>query len=96
MSRKSLTDGSRASWLCNDEAPTDAEIQTGCLQRIADAAELMAKNHAELVEERDRLKSWNDQKRVRIEYQSRRIAGLIGYIGRLKRQLSEQIGRATK
>ena len=33
-------------------------INTGCLQRIADAIEIMAKNHAELIEDRDKYERW--------------------------------------
>jgi hypothetical protein len=41
---------SKKNWLPKDKerSPTDEELKTGCLQRIADAAELMATNFLKL------------------------------------------------
>ncbi|MCD9186751.1 MAG: hypothetical protein LUM44_09975 [Pyrinomonadaceae bacterium] len=46
---KNLKNVSRQGWGTVGENPTSEEIQTGCLQRIADALEVMSKNYVELL-----------------------------------------------
>jgi len=41
-----LREQGKRDWTANESIP---HIQTGALQRIADACELMAKNHVELI-----------------------------------------------
>lgn len=45
-------EASKKVWNSSDPGRMD-EINMGSLQRIADACELMAKNHARLIEERN-------------------------------------------
>ena len=59
-------------------------VQTGAIMRIADAVELMAKNHAQLIEERDRYKRWYEEARGRALQYRHSIAGFRGAINRLK------------
>lgn len=61
-------------------------MKESLLLRIAEATELMAQNHRELVRDRDRFEEyWREEqeRRVRLENQ---IAGLRGYITRLKKR----------
>lgn len=64
-----------------DEAPPDClNIDGHSLQRIAYALETMAKNHAELVRERDVYKADFDSMReyaLRLERQIRSLKGVI-------------------
>lgn len=70
--------------LCSDQHPNLQQLQFGAIQRIANAAEVMAKNHQQLIDERDRYKQWYQealQTTVRFSHQ---ISGLRGYIIRIK------------
>lgn len=61
------------------------QINCGSLLRIADAAEIMAKNHQQLIDERDRYKQWYEQERKTNQRLLNSNAGLRGYIKRLKK-----------
>lgn len=60
MANKAISDHSRTQWTIDtpdaNPYPGDENIKLGCLQRIAAATELMANNHQQLVDERDRYK----------------------------------------
>ena len=73
-------EASRKLWTTIAEVPTQSEIDVGSLQRIADACELMAKNHAELIRERDQYERWWRDARTREEKLRRRV------ITRMKRK----------
>jgi len=60
--------------------------QYRCLQRIADAAELMAKNHAQLVRERDDYERRLRTIRGEVNRLDRSNAALRGVITRMKRK----------
>ena len=78
MPFKSYREESRANWgrtLCDEQHPSNEEVQLGAILRIADAAEVMARNHQQLINERDRL--------------LRRIAALRGHITRLKKGMKK-------
>lgn len=62
------------------------QIKVGTMQRIADACELMAKNHGNLIEERDRYKRWYEDERQRREHRDNEIRGLRGRITFLLRR----------
>jgi len=62
-------------------------IKESMLLRIAEATELMAQNHKELIHDRDMYEEYwreEEERRVRLEKQ---IAGLRGYITRLKKRV---------
>lgn len=61
-------------------------INTGSLQRIADACELMAKNWQDLVEERDRYKLYYENRKVRCNQLECSNRALRGAITRMKRR----------
>lgn len=76
-----LRDDSKGQWTSEHSL---SAISAGSLQRIADAAEAMARNHNDLLREVEQLKGlveyWSDEATGR----ARTIAGLRGYIARLK------------
>lgn len=61
-------------------------LQVGALQRIAAATELMAKNHQQLIDERDRYKKWYEEERATVHKRDRTIRGLRGALTRAKRK----------
>lgn len=79
-----LKDASRKEWACLGELATHEELQTGCLQRIADATELMAKSYRGLIEERDFYKRWWKKEEANANSLSRRNAALRGVITKMK------------
>jgi hypothetical protein len=61
------------------------EVQVGAILRIADATEKMAENHSDLIRDRDYYeRRWMESQKVceRLRHQ---IAGLKGYIKRMKK-----------
>ena len=76
-----LREQGKRDWTANESIP---HIQTGALQRIADACELMAKNHVELIAERDKYKRWYEGERAGNNKARHREAALRGIIKKLK------------
>jgi hypothetical protein len=64
-------------------------INAGSLQRIADAAEMMAKNYIQLKNELDRYKRWYQAEVEKNKTLSHSNAGLKGQITKLKSQLTD-------
>ena len=90
MSR-SWKDASRTAWSDNGgnntgSDITDARMTIGTLQRIADATELMAKNHEQLIAELDRYLQYYTESRQIIDRLHRRISALRGVVTRLKKE----------
>ena len=90
MSWKSYRDESRVNWgTKRDDNLNLEQIQVGCLLRIADASEAMAKEHNRLLasEKYQREKAnWLQQE---LETERRRSAALRGHIKRLKKKDSD-------
>ena len=89
---KSWKDASRTAWHetnGNDNGSdiSDTRLQIGCLQRIADATELMAKNWSALMDERNRYERWYIEQKNRTDLSERRRAALRGVITRLQRRM---------
>ena len=89
---KSWKDASRTSWhrSAGNESGSDIpdnQLQIGCLQRIADATELMARNWSQLKDERDRYERWYTEQKSRSDLSERRRAALRGVITRLQRRM---------
>lgn len=78
---------SRRDWHREEVPPTNDDLKLGCLQRIADATEMMARRYHDLIDERDKYK--NAYKRVCLyeDRANRRIAALRGVITKLKKKL---------
>lgn len=85
---RSWIEHSRVQW-CNtngdSDIPSDDRIQIGCLQRIADAAEKMAKSHDALIQEAARYKRWYEQEKAAAERLRRSNSALRGCL-RLARE----------
>lgn len=62
------------------------KIQLGCLQRIADATEAMAKNHIELQREYNWMKQRKESLESANNRMARSISSLRGHITRLKKR----------
>ena len=82
--KKTATDLSRMQWQWDDERYDNDALKIGCLQRIADACELMARNHAELVRERDSLKRQVEELADEILRLERSTAALRGCLRKAK------------
>lgn len=78
---------SRKDWTTHDGAAlTLADLQLGCLQRIADAVELTAKRHQELIAANERLQGSVDYWRKEADRLGRRIVSLKGQVTKAKRK----------
>lgn len=86
--RKTYKAESRKDYGCdrdeNDGIGLDG-LKTGCLMRIADATEVMAKRYQDLIDERDRYKRWHKELEERWCKAVLRIAALKGVITKLKK-----------
>lgn len=74
--------------------PSDPQLQVGCLQRIADAAEKLADGFNAVLKERDHYKAqsarnyqWGCEEREKVLSRDRQIANLRGQITKLKKRL---------
>lgn len=77
---------SRRNWVCDGTTPPlNEQLAFGCLQRIADATELMAKRWGDVLAERDRYKQNAEYRATRIDALKRSNAALRGVITRLKK-----------
>ena len=64
---------------------SDAQLQIGCLQRIADATELMAKSYQGLINERNEARKSRDYWMDRSDQTDRRLSAAKGQITKLKK-----------
>lgn len=82
-------EASKANWGAGSENcnPSPEEVNRGSLQRIADACELMAKSHQQLINDRDMYKRWYEEKGARCEKLEYSIRAYKATITKLKRQL---------
>jgi hypothetical protein len=64
------------------------EVKLGCLQRIADATEVMSRNHSALVSERDMYERWYREQKTIAATLRRRVAALQGVMRKQKKQLT--------
>jgi len=79
---------SKTKWSAQDPDtyPGDTEMKIGCLQRIADATELMATNFIQLQNDRDWYKRMYHEKRDEKDKLKRRISALQGVITKMKKR----------
>lgn len=78
-----MRENSRREWDCNQ---TLEQINCGSLQRIAEATELMAKNWALLVADRDRYKGYFEREKSACERLVRRVNALRGAVTKAKKR----------
>lgn len=84
---KTQREASRENWNLNsDQGPTIDEINSGSLQRIADATEAMAKNHIRLQQDYDYMKGSRDRYRTELTAAENKIRTLKGVITKLKKK----------
>ena len=62
-------------------------IEESMLLRITEAVELMAQNHRQLIQDRDSYERWYRQEQERRYRLEKQIAGLRGYITKLKKRV---------
>ena len=90
---------SKLNFEANASCTNHQEINSGSLQRIADACELMAKSHGQLISERDRYESWYKTKRAELEGLRRVNAALRGVITKREKRIVEleaEVARARE
>jgi hypothetical protein len=88
----SFRDASRQAWTpATGYDITDNQIQIGCLQRIADATELMAKRHQELISEKERAESSAKYWREASDRRDRQLIAARGQITKLKNRLAAKV-----
>lgn len=71
----------------NSDKNTYEAIQAGCLQRIADATEVMARRFNDLIAENESLKRTNEYLRGSLNAAQNEVRGKKGQITKLKNQL---------
>ena len=87
---KSLREESRGNWrIGEDRALNNEEIKLGALLRIADATEVMAQRHRELIDENKNLRDSVAYYRQKLVFECRSAAALKGVITKLKHERSE-------
>lgn len=93
MPRLNYRDESRKPYhaVTRTEALDNDGLRTGALLRIADATELMARRHAELVEQKERFERWYVEATRTIAARDRTIAALRGQITKLRKRLAGPI-----
>lgn len=74
-----------------ESSGTESQVKIGALQRIADATELMAKNHASLVADRDFWKSQAKYAELMRSRSDHRVRALKGVITKLRRSAAVAI-----
>jgi hypothetical protein len=81
-----MRDNSRLNIKSSDSGPVNLEdVKIGCLQRIADATEAMAKNYQHLINDRDFYKRRYEEEKALGERMARRISALRGVITKMKK-----------
>lgn len=65
------------------------DIDSGSLQRIADATEIMAQNFIQLQNDRDMYKRWWKEQQEESARLSRRVSALQGVITKLKNKAND-------
>ena len=73
----------------DDSNDTREKVKLGSLQRIADACELMAKNHAELIRDRDNCKRWYEEGKADLQRAENSNRSLRGQITKLRKRLQD-------
>ena len=89
MPQHQLKDASKKNWTAPVDKeggyPGDENVKIGCLQRIADATEAMAKNYTDMQNSLDWLKQDRKRLQARNETLIRSNNALRGHINRMKK-----------
>lgn len=79
---------SKQDFAQKDKVATFQEIQTGAIQRIADATEAMADDHIRLKRQLEIFKQKSNHLQKMLEREVRSNAALRGHIKRIKKKIS--------
>lgn len=87
MAFKSYREESKTNWGTNDQPAglTIEQIQTGCLLRIADASELMARNYLQLQSDLNMYKRWHKEEVDKNSKLQRQVNAYRGIVKKLKK-----------
>lgn len=92
MPKVSFIESSKTDWVANlpedENFPGYERIKLGCLMRIANADEAMAKRHTDLIDDVDRLRRYNKQLEARVDSLRNTNRSLRGQITKLKKKLA--------
>ncbi len=89
MAKIALKEMSRKNFTTNDsfsDYPDLRHIEIGCLMRIADALELIAKNNQQLIEDYESMKRSRDWYRDERDKSDRKCAAFKGVITKMKKK----------
>ncbi len=84
----SLRSTSREEFSLRENIPCIDEVNTGALQRIADATEVMAQRHIELIDEAKRQRKRGDRLYAALVLEQNHSRALRGVITKLKNKLA--------
>ena len=83
---ENFKESSRRNWRAKGGVdPDSAQLMVGCLQRIADSVELMAKSYQSIINDRDYFKRRLEEETRACERLNRRNAALRGHLRRCKK-----------
>ncbi len=89
MAHKSYREESRKDYGTTTPGTLDRDqIRTGALLRIADATELMARRHTQLIMERDEYKRFHEEADRKLSAIKLSNSALRGQITKLRKQLA--------
>lgn len=83
--QKFFKEQSKREWFTTQPVTND-DIQTGCLMRIADATELMAKNYVQMQNEMNNYKRWFKEEQEISQHLRKSNAALRGVINKMKKR----------
>lgn len=85
---KPYREESKAQYFGSNSLPTEEQLKVGCLQRIADATEVMAKNHQKLLDDNQRLLASVNYMRDERDRARRSIIAAKGQITKLRKEIA--------
>lgn len=85
---KYFKEESKKEYYTSDTTLTEHQIMLGCMMRVADSLELIAKNYSFLISDVNYYKKTSEQYRDRVIKHARGIAFYRGYLKRMKKEKS--------
>lgn len=90
MAFKSYKEESKKNWgITQIEDLSTEQIQLGAILRIADATEAMAKNHVQLITQRDMYERWYNNEKTSHSTTKRTLIATKGHLTRAQNQIKE-------
>ncbi len=81
---------SRKDWFSLQGTLTDQQIQTGCLQRIADALEKIVPRYDAMQDSLALYKRWHEEEEARRKSCERRLSAMKGVVARLRKKKAKR------